>query len=70
LDSHSDILRAAKGDHLAFARLVGSRQGRIFGYLGRIGLDAAAAGTSPRKPSCGSGAMPDNSTRRLGKVVE
>lgn len=39
----ADIGRTATGDNAAFARLVEAHQGMIFGYLGRMGLDAATA---------------------------
>jgi RNA polymerase sigma-70 factor (ECF subfamily) len=43
LDRDADIGETAKGDHLAFGRIVVAQQGRIFAYLGRMGLDAATA---------------------------
>lgn len=39
----TDIDRTAAGDHVAFGRIVEAHQGRIFGYLGRMGLDSATA---------------------------
>lgn len=39
----ADISETAKGDHLAFGRIVAAHQGRIFAYLGRMGLDSATA---------------------------
>lgn len=39
----TDINRTAAGDHIAFGRIVKAHQGRIFGYLGRMGLDSATA---------------------------
>jgi len=39
----ADISETAKGDHLAFGRIVAAHQNRIFAYLGRIGLDGATA---------------------------
>ncbi len=43
MDSTSDLLRTAAGDSAAFERLVASEQARVFGFLGRMGLDAATA---------------------------
>jgi RNA polymerase sigma-70 factor (ECF subfamily) len=43
LDIDTDVGRTAAGDHAAFARVVEAYQGRIFGYLGRMGLDSASA---------------------------
>jgi RNA polymerase sigma-70 factor, ECF subfamily len=43
LDRDADISETAKGDHLAFGRIVVAHQDRIFGYLGRMGLDSATA---------------------------
>lgn len=40
MESTSDLCRTAAGDHAAFARLVKARQGTLFGFLGRMGLDA------------------------------
>jgi RNA polymerase sigma-70 factor (ECF subfamily) len=37
------MARAAAGDHVAFRRVVEAHQGRIFAYLGRMGLDGATA---------------------------
>lgn len=36
----SDLCKAAVGDGVAFARMVEAEQGRVFGFLGRMGLDA------------------------------
>src|ERR1700731_4602167 len=43
LDCDTDISEAARGDHLAFGRIVIAHQDRIFAYLGRMGLDSAMA---------------------------
>jgi len=43
LDSTSDLEKTAAGDAAAFARLVEAQQARVFGYLGRLGLDAATS---------------------------
>jgi RNA polymerase sigma-70 factor, ECF subfamily len=43
LDRDADISEAAQGDHLAFGRIVVAQQGRVFAYLGRMGLDPATA---------------------------
>lgn len=43
MDHLSDIRRIAAGDSAAFGRLVAAHQGMIFGYLGRMGLDAGSA---------------------------
>jgi RNA polymerase sigma-70 factor (ECF subfamily) len=43
LDCDADISETAKGDHLAFGRIVVAHQGLIFAYLGRMGLDSATA---------------------------
>ncbi len=43
MDLDADISETAKGDHLAFSRIVVAHQGRVFAYLGRMGLDSAAA---------------------------
>jgi RNA polymerase sigma-70 factor, ECF subfamily len=43
LDRDADISETAKGDHLAFGRIVVAHQDRIFAYLGRMGLDSAMA---------------------------
>jgi RNA polymerase sigma-70 factor, ECF subfamily len=43
LDCNADIRETAKGDHLAFGRIVVAHQDRIFAYLGRMGLDGAMA---------------------------
>jgi RNA polymerase sigma-70 factor (ECF subfamily) len=43
LDCDADISEAARGDHLAFGRIVVAHQDRIFAYLGRMGLDSAMA---------------------------
>jgi RNA polymerase sigma-70 factor (ECF subfamily) len=39
----TDINKIAAGDHVAFSRIIEAHQGRIFGYLGRMGLDRATA---------------------------
>ena len=43
LDCNADISETARGDHLAFGRIVVAHQDRIFAYLGRMGLDSAMA---------------------------
>jgi RNA polymerase sigma-70 factor (ECF subfamily) len=43
LDCNADISETARGDHLAFGRIVVAHQDRIFAYLGRIGLDSTVA---------------------------
>jgi RNA polymerase sigma-70 factor (ECF subfamily) len=43
LDRDADINETARGDHLAFGRIVVAHQDRIFAYLGRMGLDSAMA---------------------------
>ena len=43
MDRDADISETAKGDHLAFGRVVVAHQDRIFAYLGRMGLDGATA---------------------------
>ena len=43
MECNADIREAAKGDHLAFGRIVVAHQDRIFAYLGRMGLDRATA---------------------------
>jgi RNA polymerase sigma-70 factor (ECF subfamily) len=43
LDSTSDLCKAAVGDGVAFARMVEAEQGRVFGFLGRMGLDAVTS---------------------------
>jgi RNA polymerase sigma-70 factor, ECF subfamily len=43
LERDADISETAKGNHLAFSRIVVAHQDRIFGYLGRMGLDSATA---------------------------
>jgi RNA polymerase sigma-70 factor (ECF subfamily) len=43
LDRDADIDETAKGDHLAFGRIVVAHQDRVFAYLGRMGLDSAMA---------------------------
>jgi RNA polymerase sigma-70 factor (ECF subfamily) len=43
LDCDADISEAARGDHLAFGRIVVAHQDRVFAYLGRMGLDGAMA---------------------------
>jgi RNA polymerase sigma-70 factor (ECF subfamily) len=43
LDCDTDISETARGDHLAFGRIVVAHQDRIFAYLGRMGLDSAMA---------------------------
>ena len=43
MDCDADISKTARGDHLAFGRIVVAHQDRIFAYLGRMGLDSAMA---------------------------
>ena len=43
MDINSDISQAARGDHNAFGRIVQVHQGKIFAFLGRMGLDSATA---------------------------
>ena len=43
MDCDTDISETARGDHLAFGRIVVAHQDRIFAYLGRMGLDSATA---------------------------
>jgi RNA polymerase sigma-70 factor (ECF subfamily) len=43
LDHDADISETARGDHLAFGRIVAAHQDRIFAYLGRMGLNSAMA---------------------------
>jgi RNA polymerase sigma-70 factor, ECF subfamily len=43
LDCDADIGETARGDHLAFGRIVVAHQDRIFAYLGRMGLDSVMA---------------------------
>ena len=43
MECNADIRETAKGDHLAFGRIVVAHQDRIFAYLGRMGLDRATA---------------------------
>ena len=43
MDCDADISETARGDHLAFGRIVVAHQNRIFAYLGRMGLDSAMA---------------------------
>ena len=43
MDCDADISETARGDHLAFGRIVVAHQDRIFAYLGRMGLDRAMA---------------------------
>ncbi|QGM45009.1 sigma-70 family RNA polymerase sigma factor [Methylocystis heyeri] len=43
LDSTSNLCRAAAGDSVAFARVVKAEQARVFGFLGRMGLDAVTS---------------------------
>ena len=43
MEIDADISKAARGDHHAFGRIVEAYQGRIFAYLGRMGLDRATA---------------------------
>ena len=43
MDHDADISETAKGDHLAFGRIVVAQQDRIFAYLGRMGLDTGTA---------------------------
>ena len=37
------VRQAARGDHHAFGRIVEAHQGKIFAYLGRMGIDRATA---------------------------
>jgi RNA polymerase sigma-70 factor (ECF subfamily) len=39
----SDISRTAAGDHVAFGRVVEAHQGKVFAFLGRMGLDRMTA---------------------------
>jgi RNA polymerase sigma-70 factor (ECF subfamily) len=43
LETDADICKAARGDHLAFGRTVEAHQAKVFGYLGRMGIDRATA---------------------------
>ena len=43
MDCDADISETARGDHLAFGRIVVAHQDRISAYLGRMGLDSAMA---------------------------
>ena len=43
MEIDADIGKAARGDHMAFGRVVEAHQHRIFAYLGRMGLDRASA---------------------------
>lgn len=43
MDCDADISETARGNHLAFGRIVMAHQDRIFAYLGRMGLDGAMA---------------------------
>jgi RNA polymerase sigma-70 factor (ECF subfamily) len=43
LDHDADISETARGDHLAFGRIVAAHQDRVFAYLGRMGLNSAMA---------------------------
>lgn len=43
MDCDADIGETARGDHLAFTRIVVAHQDRIFAFLGRMGLDSAMA---------------------------
>ncbi len=43
MDRDADISETAKGDYRAFGRIVVAHQGKIFGYLGRMGFDSATA---------------------------
>jgi RNA polymerase sigma-70 factor, ECF subfamily len=43
LEPDADIRKTALGDHSAFGRIVEAYQGRIFAYLGRMGLDSTTA---------------------------
>ena len=43
MDCEADISATARGDHLAFGRIVLAHQDRVFAYLGRMGLDSAMA---------------------------
>ncbi len=41
MDSTTNLCKTANGDAAAFERLVTAHQARVFGFLGRMGLDAA-----------------------------
>lgn len=43
MDSTSDLCKTSAGDAAAFSRLVEAQQARVFGFLGRMGLDAATS---------------------------
>ena len=43
MELDADIRKTARGDHLAFGRIVEAHQRKIFAYLGRMGLDSATA---------------------------
>jgi RNA polymerase sigma-70 factor, ECF subfamily len=43
LELDADIRKTARGNHSAFGRIVEAYQGRIFAYLGRMGLDSTTA---------------------------
>jgi RNA polymerase sigma-70 factor, ECF subfamily len=43
LNSTSDLVKTAAGNAAAFGRLVEAQQARVFGFLGRMGLDAATS---------------------------
>ena len=43
MDTDADIRATAHGDHQAFGRVVAVHQGRIFAFLGRMGINRAAA---------------------------
>ena len=43
MTSTSDLLQTAAGDSAAFERLIAAEQARVFGFLGRMGLDAATS---------------------------
>ena len=43
MDCDADISETARGDHLAFGRIVVAHQDKIFAYLGRMGLDSVVA---------------------------
>lgn len=43
LNCDADISETAKGNHLAFGRIVMAHQDRIFAYLGRMGLSSEVA---------------------------
>ncbi len=43
MDIDADIFKAARGDHVAFGRVVEAHQDRLFAYLGRMGIDRVNA---------------------------